>query len=206
MFLLAAWGSLGVHADLALCVHFSGSLKRNNTFVTNISLKMLVPVNMNMKVKWQSIFSNLSEDGGRSLKWEKVAEALTAMNMRITLQELGFMNLKRDVMDFDSFFAIIRDGCERRRNIVMGAAVVESKREKDSYRVDYESTMEDVPIVEGDTMDTMVDKLLDDVKERFGDGRWDYVPAYSTHPDFKVDGAMVLVYRFKPDGMITTMF
>ena len=206
MFLLAAWGSLGVHADLALCVHFSGSLKRNNTFVTNISLKMSVPVNMNMKVKWQSIFSDLSEDGGRSLKWEKVAEALTAMNMRITLQELEFMNLKRDVMDFDSFFAIIRDGCERRRNIAMGAAVVESKREKDSYRVDYESTMEDVPIVEGDTMDTMVDKLLDDVKERFGDGRWDYVPAYSTHPDFKVDGAMVLVFRFKPDGMITTMF
>lgn len=198
-------GSLGVHSDLALCVlHFSGSLQRNNTFVTNISLKMPVPVNK--KVIWQSIFSDLSEDGGRTLKWEKVAEALSVMNMRITVQELELMNLKRDVMDFDSFFAIIRDGCEMRRNIAMGAAVVERKREKESYRVDYESKMEELPIVEGESVDIKVEKLLDCVKNISGDGKWDFMSAFSTDPDFKVDGAVVLVFRFKADGMITTMF
>ena len=159
------------------------------------------------KVIWQSIFSDLSEDGGRTLKWEKVAEALTAMNRRITVQELERMNLKRDVMDFDSFFAIIRDGCERRSIIAMVAAEVESKREKDSYRVDYETTRDEVPFVPGVSVDTKVEKLFDDVNKLFGgEERWTYMPAYSAHPDFKVDGAMVLVFRFKSDGMITTIF
>ena len=161
---------------------------------------------VNKKVIWQSIFSDLSEDGGKTLKWEKVAEALSVMNMRITVQELELMNLKRDVMDFDSFFAIIRDGCEMRRNIAMGAAVVERKREKESYRDDYESTMEELPIVEGESVDIKVEKLLDCVKNISGDGKWDFMSAFSTDPDFKVDGAVVLVFRFKADGMITTMF
>lgn len=149
------------------------------------------------EARWHRIFQTLSEDGGNTVKWNAMERALNKMRMDICVQELELLGLTRQVMDFTTFVKIIKSGMEQKRDICRGARMVESKRATTSYNTDYETVEKsfDCPT------DHAVDRIMTDMQQRFGNGDWGLVPHYHKHPDFAVEGGIVRVFRYLPDGM-----
>jgi len=151
--------------------------------------------------RWYRIFQTLSEDGGNTVKWNAMERALNKMKMDICVQELELFGLTQQVMDFTTFFKIIKSGVEQKRDICRGARMVESKRATTSYNTDYETV--------GKWMncptDQLTERIVMDMEQRFGNGDWVLVPNYHKHPDFAVKGAIVRVFRHLPDGVVVSL-
>ena len=152
----------------------------------------------NVKRIWRQIFQELSDDGGNTVKWKAMAQALGKMRMHISVKELEMMGLAKQVMDFDTFFSTIHSGVRKRLDIHCGARMVKSKREIVSYEKNYETEMQ---VCRG-SRDSAISRILEETDQRFGNGKWVMLPQFSDHPDWAVEGALVQVYRYLPDGII----
>ena len=96
----------------------------------------------NAKRIWRKIFQELSDDGGNTIKWSAMEQALRKMRMDITVQELELFGNTKQVMDFNSFFSTIQSGVKRRVDACRSARMVSEKRKSASYDTNYETMLQ----------------------------------------------------------------